>query len=239
MVDAQRIRDKEVHKVIDQFRKDRTIVTLKLLNRNYERLTMVTDVSIEKETSFFLIDYPYGFKEAVTGTSNWRLYFECTGKDKILYRFRTSGDKIDGQEIRVKFPSFIEKVQRRRHFRVPAPSGTCLRAIIDSTPYELKTVNISQGGVLAGFVLAAPEVPPIKIGSKLERLELIFRDKEENIKVLIDQAKVVRTDSHPKTDETVYGLKFTALSRKAEKLLVDLIYKYQREFIRRASKLYE
>ncbi len=242
MNDAERIQGKSRYGILSQLQQDKTILTMHVLGKNFERLTLITGVHTEHGVPYFQLDYPRGFREAVAGLKTWRIYFECTGKDKILYVFRTYGGKIEKGDIWINFPQYIERQQRRRHFRLKAPAGTKLLINTDTQPRELSVVNISQGGVLGAVDRVDPETEgglTLRVGQSVKNMELIIPFQDTEHQLFIRKAMVRRVGRETVGGNTVYGLEFTNLKKADEKRLTELIYSYQRALLQKGLRVYE
>lgn len=135
--------------IFKQLQKDKTFIKMRLSGKDYERLTIVTGIQTRKNTPFFLIDYPRGFKEVVSRVDVWKMRFEFIGDDNLTYIFRTSGGEISDDKILIRFPEVIERIQRRKHFRLETPFETKLHFEKKSIEFEMNVINISLRGVLA------------------------------------------------------------------------------------------
>ena len=98
-MDSKKIYGKKIFQLLEDLEKDRTILNLHLIGKEYERLTIVTGRVFNEEKAYFLIDYPNGFREALGDGKNKRLLFQFIASDKIQYRFRTTFTKIIRNDI--------------------------------------------------------------------------------------------------------------------------------------------
>jgi hypothetical protein len=126
MQDTQRLSGKTMLSVFEQVQKEGTLITMHLIGTAYERLTIFTGMRTNNGIRHLVIDKPKGFTRAVKGVGVWRIRFEFTGRDKVNCMFTTSGGEFRDDEIWIRFPEFIERIQRRKHFRIEVPSGTMM-----------------------------------------------------------------------------------------------------------------
>jgi hypothetical protein len=131
MEDKDRIYGKRRFAFVDQLQNDWIVITLNLLGKDYERLTIVTGVVTENGTPYILVDIPDGFRETLKGDEKGTVLFDFIGKDKILYSFRTVVRRVTENHIWIEFPEFIESVQKRKHYRVVPPLGTRIYFAVD------------------------------------------------------------------------------------------------------------
>ncbi len=235
MKETERIQGNDRFAVFTQLKDDATLVKMRLMDRDYEQLTMVTDVQDKAGGPFFLIDPPSGFKQAVHGLDVWKIHFEFTSSVGVQYEFKTPGGKISEKKIWINFPKFVDKIQRRRDFRLEFPSGTVIRFEEDHIEYELKVINLSMGGTLAEFSLSKTgrqAIPMAKTGDTLRNIDLISPSEEDD-SVHIKKALILRLSRNDKADRYRLGLQFTEIEKNEIKALKDLIYHVQRDFLKK------
>lgn len=235
MKKAEQIQGKSISGVLEQLQKDRTLVKMHLLGKDYDRLTIVTDIRTRNKVPFFLVDYPPGFREAIAGVEHWKIHFEFTGKDNIQYVFRTSGGEIFRDQIWIRFPDSITREQRRKYFRLTVPSGAKIRFERNSITYEINVVDVSLGGCLGVLAASHERIKGkefLRTGETLRHIQLEFPSEEGAMKVYIKEALISRREKAPVTGRYRYGLEFTKIEENEEKVLTELIYRFQREFLR-------
>ena len=180
---------------------DRTLIKMRMLGRGFERLTLIVEVCTDKNQERFRIDYPSGFRESADGGDPWQLVFEFTGRDKVPYRFKTTGGRLEGDAVWLPMPDFIERRQRRRHFRVETDMGSRLFFRLEEVPRELNLINVSLSGALGTLVRLKKEVlktPPMAVGHFLEDVRLVFPGDAQEVCVSVEKAVVRRVEKTPK-----------------------------------------
>ena len=214
---------------------------MRLKSKDYERLTLITSLRKKRKSGSFTIDYPAGFENAAEENEVWHLDFEFTGPDNIKYLFKTTGGEFSRGKIRVNFPEKIERYQRRGDFRLDAPAGTRLRFTLNSETYELLVKNISLGGALGALGNLNPKLEQdlIQTNSQvIENAELIFTDKHKRkISIPIRQAKIKRLARNSVSNNYEYALQFTHLEDESELRLTDIIYHFQRDYLRKRKMM--
>ena len=136
----------------------------------------------------------------------------------------------------IRFPEFIERIQRRKHFRIETPYGSKLNFEVNSTRRELNLIDISLGGVFGVLARLKQEIqmkPILKIGGVLEHIEMIFPVKEGEQTVNIKKAAVVRFEEDPQTAKHRYAFQFKEIKRHDQRKLKELVYRFQREFLQK------
>ena len=204
--------------------------------KQYECLTLVTGVDNQRNVPFFLVDYPQGFAEAVADVENCRISFEYFGKDGLKYFFKTTGQEILYDEIRISFPEFIERIQRRHNFRIQPPLGTKILFNDNAFRFIINVIDISRGGALGALAVnndGKNTSHIFEIGRQLKNLELVFPFRRQNVKIHVQEAKVIRFEKKPPKNRDIYAFQFTSIKKGQEKNLTDLIFALQRDFLRK------
>jgi len=165
MKNTDKIYGKRRFTLFDQLQKDRIAITLNLLGKNYERLTIVTGVVTENGTPYILIDIPTGFRETFQDNEKGKVLFDFMGKDKILYSFRAVVGRVAENDIWIEFPEFIERVQERKHYRIVPPPGTRIHFAMDAGEYEVNVVDLS----LRGALISQSEAPRPQGGASVAK----------------------------------------------------------------------
>ena len=236
MEDAEIIKHERRFDVFKQLQNDKTLVKMYVLDRQYERLTVVTGTRFIKKTPYFLIDHPEGFTKAVANDDNCRIHFEFVGNDNLVYTFRTTGKATIRGEICIRFPEIIHRLQKRKTFRMAPPLGTKMYINRNLGSLEMNVVDVSQGGALVlpvNLNMEDPNVSAFKVGSKLRDIELTFPSEEKVFRVHVDEAQIRRMGKQPVTNRVNVALRFTEIEKRQQKILIDLIFTHQRKTLRK------
>ena len=222
--------------LFEELQQKKTLVNLRVAGRQgYNRLTMVIGVRDHKKQWQFAIDPPKGFDEAVVGRGEWTLLFQLTGPDKLEYRFTTHGGVFEDREIWINFPHEVERIQRRRFFRVPTVPGTRLCFTLGGKTRDMDVINISIGGVLAMFVRRKGEpgqLPLLKIKDEVQGVQVTCPLEGGGLVASIPKMHVIRTEADNENDRMRYAFRFTVPGYKEEKQLSAIVYGLQRYFLR-------
>ena len=230
------IQGKNRFDIFEQLRKDKTLIQMRLLGADYEQLTIIIGIQARKNMLFFLIDYPKGFKEAVSDVEVWEMRFEFIGNDNLQYIFKTSDGEISGNEIWIKFPEFIEKIQRREHFRIEVPLGTKLHFEKKSAGIEMNVIDISLRGAL---VTSIQKNAILKSREDLIDVQLVFPSKKKDLMVHIKKASVKRMGRNAPMERYTYILYFAMIKKNEEAALTKIIYELQRKLLQKRQRIYE
>ncbi|RJQ86493.1 MAG: hypothetical protein C4519_01885 [Desulfobacteraceae bacterium] len=216
----------------------RVIISMHVVGAGFERLTCVNGIKEEPGGNWLLIDLPDGFKEAVPKTEPLTLRFNFNGPDHLEYLFMTQGGQIGGHDLKIPFPDCVERIQRRKNFRMETPIGAKMFLKIEKTKAVLGLVNISLGGTLGALLKPNHRVLH---GSLLALEQKIFNagifvpaDGEIAEQLIIIQKSEVRRIEHDMERNIYrYAFEFMDIEPKEKKKLTQSIYHFQRQFLKR------
>jgi c-di-GMP-binding flagellar brake protein YcgR len=240
MAESEKIRGIRITSIFEELRQRKTLLKLILVDTDFEHLAMVTGLRRKESGPHFIIDTPQGFKEAAADIDIWHIRFEFIGKDNINYVFTTIGGQIAGNQIYIKLPEEMERKQRRKLFRINAPAETKLCFSIKDTRHELQVIDISLGGSLAALVQTDSHVqhkPPFPDTQALKDVELVFPAGISRQPIKIKTAQIKRLKKNPETTRYEIALEFNQISKSDQRLLNDLIYRLQRQSLRKRLPL--
>jgi c-di-GMP-binding flagellar brake protein YcgR len=241
MSEIEKIEGPRILGLFEELQQEGAPLKLFLSDSEYEHLTCIVDIQTQKKNIYFLIQYAQDFKNIILNSKDDRsIDFEFTGKDGVKYLFHTQGCRVLKGKIWLKLPPVIEREQRRRQFRISTPSGSKLFFRLNSKRYELEVVDISVGGSLA--ILGGPPNRAIQDQNllrvkHLQDVELVFPPESENMRVIIHYCEIKRLGRNPVTNQYEYGLEFHEMDKANTKKLNHLVYRFQREFLRKRLRV--
>ena len=229
--------------LFEGLKKDRTLIKFNLPgNRDYERLTIVTEVVMEENIPYFVIDCPEGFYELIRDaeiqkSDEFTMVFEFVGPDNIPYTFKTHPVKSDRQDIRIKIPRGVERIQRRRHFRIAPPLGTVIVFLRDTGWCESSVLNLSLSGALISPI-GTPS-PSLRLfpGEHLHNIKLIVKKRLFKTQIHIKKAVVGRVGKDSAKAKDYCALRFLDVEKEEERTLEEWLIQWQREILRKRSQL--
>jgi len=238
MADSNTVEGKQTEGLFRQLIRANTLITMRVRGVDgYQRLTMITDIRKIKENRSFAIDPPAQFQEKVVDLPDWNIHFKFTGPDKIEYSFSTRGGQVEGKEIWIPFPDTVERIQRRKFFRIDTPPGSRINLMVKKTQRLADILNISQGGLLCVLVRLKKEIktdPILRLGDSLSNITLTCPNEEEpDDMVPIKAAIVRRVEADPKHYRHRYALEFMDMTFSEKSDLTRIIYRLQREILRK------
>jgi c-di-GMP-binding flagellar brake protein YcgR len=227
---------KNLGRFLEDLKESGSVIRMNLLGRDYERLTMIIGVQNRKEPFHFLIDYPGEFEKAVKKIGPWKIRFEFLGKNRGTYRFRTLGGRISEGEISIPFPEKIERIQRRGSFRMEAPPSAKMIVSRNAKCHEFSVINLSEGGVLLKMDRNEANGPAFQTGDYLEKPAILLSESSGQTQVNIKEALIRRVEKIPGTLSYRYAIQFTELKPETRRELRDLIYRFQRDFLKKRQR---
>lgn len=233
---AEIIENNQRFDIFEQLQQDRTLLKMNVLGRNFEHLTMITGTRRKKNRPCFFIDYPDGFREATANENHCSIRFEFVGSDHVKYRFKTTGSRIERNQVCIEFPPAIHRLQRRNDFRVSPPLGTRLCFKAEGKRYEMSALNLSRSGTLVTMdkkQFDTQKTPNLPVGDRLKDLVLNFPAKTEIGDVQVKSAQVIRVGKNPVTGQNTCAFHFDDIQADQEKRLIRLLYRFQRDLLQK------
>jgi hypothetical protein len=238
MTGAEKIQGKKLFSLMEQLSQEQTMLSMRLVGQNYQRLTMIIRILKDKNMSFFAIDPPRDFRNTITKLGTWEIHFNFRGPDNLEYIFTTIGGKFADNEPRIPFPEYIERLQRRRHFRLPVPRGTKLCFDLEQIRREINLTNISMRGtlgVLSTSIGKDQKKLILKKEDYLKNIQIVFPSDKNNSeqKLNVEKAIIRRAEHDPEKQIDIYAFEFESIDKDQEKMLIEFIFNLQRSFLRR------
>ena len=240
MAKSEEIKDSAITKLFEELITYKTFLKMNLLNSDFKQLTRITALADRHNELHFIINTPEEFEHASAKTAPWRIRFEFTGRDHIEYGFTTIGGEIHSNRTFVKMPRVVERNQRRKLFRINAPAGTKLCLTLDGIRPELEVINLSIGGSLAALVQADSDVkgsPLFADNYFLKDAELIFPAEIMRQPIKISAIRIKRMKMNTERERYEVALEFYEIDQSEQQKLTDLIYRLQRQSLRKRLPL--
>ena len=235
MIDLENIRGDRIKKIFADLKNSKTLLTMSMVGKNFERLTLLTGTRKKFNKQYFLLDIPDGFEEAAGNNKEWRIAYAFTGKDQIQYTFTTTGGEFYRNQLCIRFPEVIHRNQRRKDFRLEAPQGTVAKILMDGREFQEKVFDVSRGGALVELKCLTDQCrgdTPFQVGDFIEDLILILPAEPSELQIDIKKAEVVRLDDSDPLAKTCCGLKFIEMDNDHDEALTKYIYQSQRQFLK-------
>ncbi len=236
MEDSEKIKGKKAFDLLAQLKDNHTILNIHVMGTNFDGLSIILGLS-DGESPCFFIDYPGRYDSVAPLAEGKKCYFEFSDEGKIRYSFKTTVFKIIGNRIKFLLPEYIERTQRRKSFRIPAPYGTRLICFVISNRLEFDITDISEGGLLAGTEIANHIKKFIYKSATLNNLSISYKEEEVQVKIKVKAAEIVRLEKIKESGRYSYGIKFTEIIKEEQDELKKFIYYCQRKVLKKRGGL--
>ncbi len=226
----------DIPTIFEQLVEDKTLISIEMVDGDFETLTLVIDTREEKKKGrSFSLDATDDFIRAIRREKNYRLKYEFTGRDKVRYRFFTTGGEIEEDLVWIPLPDKIERDQKRSDFRVTPFMKTKFLPRLKGKELSMNVLNLSMGGALVMLDRGIESAPTLDVDHKLLNSEMVFPGvlNKTGSKVTIKRALLIRVDEGPKKLRYQYAVKFLKVDPENQKKLRQGIYDIQREELRR------
>jgi hypothetical protein len=215
----------------------KVIISIYVVGTGFERLTCIASIEQNPEGRYLLIDRPDGFSQSAGSGDPWNLRFNFNGPDQVEYIFSTRGGELCGPNLKVPFPEYVERLQRRKDFRILTLPGTKLLFAADKHKGIVDLINISLGGafgVLRKFKPKTSSSSLLAVNQRLFKLGLIFpADKElDEQLVVISRAEVRRIEYDKDRRLYKYAFEFMDVDKEQRQKLTQAIYHLQRQYLK-------
>lgn len=238
MEDTGKIQGRRLVDLFNYLIEKRVIISMYVAGTDFERLTCVTGVEEDPSGHRLRIDLPDGFRGAVAQPEAATIRFNFNGPDRLEYIFSTQGVHYRGRELETPFPDFVERIQRRKDFRMQTPSGTRMLIKQDKIHAILDLINISMGGAFGAMKkhnLKNSSGPIFVVDQSIRHAGIIVpEDKERPEQVIIIKRCEVRRIEHDRPKHRYrYAFEFMELDASEKRKLTQSIYHFQRQFLQR------
>ena len=236
MDDSEKISGKKIFDILEQLKKNHTILNIHVMDTDFDGISIILGVSDGEKPRFF-IDYPGRADSFAPLSAGKKCYFEFSDESKIKYSFKATIYSIFGKRIKFDFPEFIERSQRRKAFRVTAPIGTRVSFTANDKKYQFNVTNISEGGLLICIKSASVGKGVIFEGNKLKKILFSAKMENSSVNLNIASAEIVRMEKNDENCMITCGLKFIDIDKKDQDELRRYIYFCQRKELKKRGEL--
>ena len=236
MEDSEKIRGNKIFNILEQLKNNHTILNIHVLGTDFEGLSIILGVS-DGENPRFFIDYPGRAHSDAPLSVGKKCYFEFSDEIKIKYSFKSTIDSIFGKRIKFNFPEIIERSQRRKAFRIPAPPNTRLAFADKNNQFQFDIIDVSEGGLLAWIDERYHQEDILFNGSMLRNMTLSSEMDYVPLNIKIKSAEIVRLKKYKDDRMFSFGFKFTEIDSTEKNLLTNFIYYCQRRVLKKRGGL--
>lgn len=236
MNDPGKVQGERLLELFNQLIEKKIIISMNVVGTGFERLTCIVGVQEDPRGHMLQVDLPEGFKAAADGKDVLHLRFNFNGPDQLEYIFSTKGGTYGGGGLLIPFPDHVERLQRRKDFRMDVPPGTRLLIQIDKIKAIISLINISLGGAFGALLKHNAKNTQ---GALLQIDQVVYnagimvpasKETAEQI-IIIEKAQVRRIEHDKERDLYKFAFQFTNMAKEEKKKLTQAIYSFQRQFL--------
>jgi hypothetical protein len=238
MGEAGKVQGDKLTELFNQLVEKKVIISMNVVGAGFDRLTCITGITRDHDGSHLLIDPPDDFKQAAADKDLWHLRFNFNGPDQLEYIFSTRGGKLVEAGLKIPFPEHVERLQRRRNFRVNAFTGTRMHFKLKKIKGVLDVINISLGGtygVLVKHNFKFMRGSVLKMDQQVYDVSMVFPGDEEDAEatIFIKRAEVKRVEHDQERGFYRYAFAFKEIGKSEQQRLTQIIYGLQRKYLQR------
>jgi PilZ domain len=235
--DPGKIQGPKLTALFNELIEKKTIISVSVVGTGFERLTCVVDLELGSEINYLLVDRPEGFTQAADQAGRWNLRFNFNGPDQLEYIFNTSCGELSGRNLKICFPNYVERLQRRKNFRITTLPGTYMVFAAKNLEGVIDLINISIGGafgVLGKHNQGDLKGSIFKQDQRLYKVGIIFPGNKEIDEqfVTIKKAEVRRIEHDKERQLYKYAFEFMEVDKDHKLKLIQAIYHLQRHYLK-------
>jgi len=224
--------------LVDQLKRERSALKLNIAGCDNEGLSILLGIAQFNGNPCLMLDFPAGVSLDTLFAHGKKVYIEFTDKKKINYNFRSTVAGVTPQNIYILMPKAINRLQRRRFFRIPPPLGTKIIINDEWGKFEFNVVNISEGGALISHPDAFHDERIFFQGAE-KSLVIVCGEEGNAHTIKIRKAEIKRINKVPETHRYNYALHFIDCGTQEENKIRNFIYSCQRRFLEKRQILGE
>ncbi len=238
MGEAGKVQGAKLIELFNELIGQKTIISMNVVGAGFDRLTCITGTVHDAGGRHLLIDPPDDFEEAAADKDLWHLRFNFNGPDQLEYIFSTRGGELADQNLKIPFPEYVERLQRRRNFRVDVFTGTRMHFQLKKIKGVLDVVNVSLGGsygVLVKHNFKFIRGSVLKMDQQVYDINIVFPgdENEPDETVYVKQAEIKRVEHDQDRGFYRYAFEFKKIDKEERQRLTQIIYGLQRKYLQR------
>ena len=192
-------------------------------------LTLLSEVREEKDQTFLLIDRVPDFEKALSSSRRQEVRIEYLENNEVPCSFLSRVLLIGPQCIWVELPERIQRIQRRKYFRLQAPAGT--EILFQAEPGKSEKGRVKDYS-LGGVAFLTGKGVNLKTGDRVKDLLLSIPEGTHCLTFSFPQGVVKRAEPDFYQGENLYALEILELSEATRQKLNQHIFEKQRSLLR-------
>ncbi|MBR9986234.1 MAG: hypothetical protein KFF68_10010 [Desulfosarcina sp.] len=238
MGEAGKVQGEKLTELFNELVAKKIIISMNVVGAGFDRLTCITGVTSAADGSYLLVDPPDDFEGAAAVKDLWHLRFNFNGPDQLEYIFGTRGGEFCEEGLKIPFPGHVERLQRRRNFRVNTLTGTQMHFQLKKIQGVMDLINVSLGGgygVLTRHNFKFMRGPVLKMEQQIYDVSLVFPGDHDRpgITVGVKKAAVKRVEHDQDRGFYRFAIEFAEMEKQEQNKLTQVIYDLQRWYLQR------
>lgn len=238
MGEAGKVQGEKLTELFNALITKKVIISMNVVGTGFDRLTCITGITQDADGSYLVVDPPDDFEEAAAAKDLWHLRFNFNGPDQLEYIFGTRGGERCEQGLKIPFPEHVERLQRRRNFRVKTLTGTKMYFTLKKIQGVIDLINVSLGGaygVLVKHNFKFMRGSVLKVDQQVYDISVVFPgdENEPEETIFMKRAEVIRVEHDPERGFYRYAFGFLEIDKDAHQRLTQVIYGLQRKYLQR------
>lgn len=238
MGEAGKVQGEKRTELFNELIAKKNIISMSAVGVGFDRLTCITGITKDADGSYLHVDPPEGFEEAAAVKDPWHLRFNFNGPDHVEYVFSTRGGEFCEKGLKIPFPDHVERLQRRRNFRVSTLTGTRMHFQLKKIQGVIDLINVSLGGaygVLIKHNFKFMRGPVLKMHQSVYDVKMVFPDDHDmpGNTVYVKKADVRRVEHDQDRGFYRYAFEFKEMEKEERNRLTQVIYDLQRWYLQR------
>jgi c-di-GMP-binding flagellar brake protein YcgR len=238
MGETGKVQGEKLTDLFNELVEKRSMVSMNVVGAGFDRLTCITGISQDDKGNYLLVDAPHDFAGAVAAMDQWHLRFNFNGPDHLEYIFRTRGGRLCEQSLKIPFPEHVERLQRRRNFRVNTLTGSQIHFKLKKIHGIIDLINVSLGGVYGVLIkhnFKFIRGPVLKMDQQIHNVSIEFPGNQDQPgqTVYVKRAEVIRIEHDQDRGFYRYAFTFVDMEKQEQDKLTQVIYDLQRWYLQR------
>jgi hypothetical protein len=238
MGDAVKVQGQKLVDLFTQLIEKKMIISMNVVGAGFDRLTCINEIMEDGNGYHLIVDPPDDFEEAAAVKDLWHLRFNFNGPDRLEYIFSTRGGEFCSQGLKIPFPEHVERLQRRRNFRVNTEIGTKLHFKLKKLEGVMDVINVSLGGVYGVLVhhnFKFMRGPVLKMDQQVYDTRIVFPGDQDQPgdTVFVKRMEVKRVEHDQDRGYYRFAFAFKDVEKQELNRLTQVIYDLQRRYLRR------
>jgi hypothetical protein len=238
MGEAGKVQGEKLTELFNELVDKRVIISMNVVGAGFDRFTCITGIVHDAHGDHLLVDPPNDFEEAAAAKDLWHLRFNFNGPDQLEYIFSTREGSLGEQGLKIPYPEHVERLQRRRNFRVKTLTGTRMHFKLKKIRGTIDLINVSLGGlygVLVKHNFKFIRGSVLKVDQQIFDISVVFPgdQKEPSETIFVKKAHVKRVEHDQDRGFYRYSFAFTEIDKQEQQRLTQIIYGLQRKYLQR------